>query len=108
MKRKPWTERDLIESRVARSYGGYRVCRIFFSVLAQIEETKPTFYTLTFLQKDDSMKAIFTKREREIVGFDHKVVKELTFGSKEEGNAFFLKVLATKKVSKNNMIYYRA
>ncbi len=54
------------------------------------------------------MKAVFTKREREIGGFYHKVVKEITFHSKEEGNAFFLKVQATRKVSKNHMIYYRA
>ncbi len=108
MKHTPWSDEDLIKARVAASYNGYTLCKTFYSVLTSIEESKPTFYSLTFLQNGDIMKAIFTKREREIGGFYHKVVKEFTFSSKEEGNAFFLKVQATRKVSKSHMIYYRA
>ena len=108
MKLTSWTDKDLIEYEVKRSYSGYRICKTFYTVLTALEEEKPTFYSLTFLQKEDSMKAIFTRRDWDKGWCGHKVVKELTFETKEEGNEFFLKVLASKKVSKSKTIFYRA
>lgn len=108
MSHKPWTEHDLINARIKRSYDCYKLCKTLSSVLTQIEESKPTFYYLTFLQKGDNAMAIYTRRVWENGCYQHKVVKELTFNSKEEENTFYLKIKGSKKVAKNNTNYYRA
>jgi len=97
-----WTNSDLIEDMITRKYPGYTELHTFQTVMHGGE-----FYAVSLIQKDESRMAIFSQRECDGKYFSYKTKEIIDFADKTEGNRFFKKLNATRKVSKRGIIYYR-
>ena len=113
--KKHWSNQDLIDAELAQEYYDYKVCKQINSVLVDDTE-KGIFVTVILLHREHDNKriAIYLERVFEapsigtgiIAGFVMKAIHTIEFADADEGNRWYKRLIATKRISQKGNVYY--